>query len=703
MCYNDKKMEESFLNFSILDNIDIAAFVIDMDTYEVLYVNKFGMDIAFHDDNCKERPKCYEYLFGNKAPCEFCNNKNLNEKSSAIWEHYNPKKDSYCYVLDKLVMHEGKPVKLSLFIDITDIDSNFQDVLTNLQSEQNIIKCVKLLTSTADIDASINSVLKSILAYYSADRVHISEIDWENGIVTNTYECLAPGVSHVINNYGEIPIAMMEFWIDSFKQEKNICITESTDKNSVTERFLDEHELKGLLAVPFFYNETVYGFIAVDNPRKHNGNIKYLRNLAYFISNEMLKHRINQKNEYLSYHDTLTGLYNRNYYNAFRTEFKKRKPKNTGVIFVDVNELKYINDTYGHECGDKELIHVAHVIKKNFYTDTIFRISGDEFVVICENTSQDVFLGKIASMMSDFYSDEQDTVTCGSYWTENYIDLDMAVNKADELLYVNKQEYRKRNKKSQERRPHMLQQLIEDIRDGKYIVYLQPISRSTDENVYYAEALIRYQDGNNIISPANFIPALEKGYIISNIDYFVLEEVCKKLKDWESRGKKEMRVAINFSKITLMEDGFFEKAVAICKKYDTDVRKLVFEMPESGDTLDRPLMSALVQRLCSTGFGVALDDFGKKYSSIDMLMSIDMDTLKLDRNIISQICTSEKNRLIVQYIIDIAHNIGMKCIAEGVETKEQQYLLKEMHCDYIQGYVLGKPIAIAEFENTYLK
>lgn len=694
------------MNFSILDNIDIAAFVIDIDTYDLIYVNKFGMDIAQEEKfNNSQYPRCYEYIYGKTAPCEFCNNKQLLEKaSSTIREHYNEKKDAYCYVLDKLVMHEGRPVKLSLFIDFKDVDSSFQNILSSLQAEQNLIKCVKVLTSAEDINASINSVLSDILEYYLADRVYICEIDWETGIVSNTFEACGDGIPPRISQNGEIPIGLMDFWLAKFKQDKYIFIGSKEDiQDNHTAYFLREHNLDSLLAIPFYYNDTLFGFIAVENARKHNAGIKYLRNLAYFISNEMLKHRINQKNEYLSYHDTLTGLYNRNYYNVFRSDFKKRKPKNTGVIFVDVNELKYINDTYGHECGDKELIHVANVIKKNFPNDNIFRISGDEFVVICEDTAQENFLKRIESMMADFLTDEQETVTCGSFWTESYIDLDMVINKADELLYVNKQEYRKARSGGKERRPHMLQQLIQDIKDGKYMVYLQPISHSTDESVYYAEALIRYQDGNNVISPSHFIPILEKGYIISNIDYFVLEEVCKKLKDWSDNGKKDMRIAINFSKITLMEEGFFEKAVSICRKYDVDVRKLVFEMPETTDTLDRPQMNALVQKLCAAGFGVALDDFGKKYSSIDMLMSIDMDTLKLDRNIISQITTSEKNRIIVQYIIDIAHNIGMKCIAEGVETKEQQRLLKEMRCDYIQGYVLGKPIAISEFEKTYLK
>lgn len=688
------------MNFSILDNIDIAAFVIDLDTHELLYANKFGMDIAHHEVGKAAAPKkCYEYIYGKASPCSFCNTTGLSEKSSAITEHYNEKTDSYCYILDKLMLHNGKMVKLSLVIDIADVDQNFQKVFTNLQSEQSIIKCVKMLTSNQDIDNSISAVLENIMAYYRADRVYICEIDWDERIVSKTFQSSAKEDKE----NPEMPLSQMDFWISKFKKEKSIILEEGklpSDPDSL--QFLQESGLNALLAIPFYYNETIFGFIAVENPDKHQANIHYLRNLAYFISNEMLKHRINEKNEYLSYHDTLTGLYNRNYYNTFRTDFKKRKPSNTGVLFTDVNGLKHINDTYGHECGDKELIHVAHTIKKNFYNDTIFRISGDEFIVVCEGITQEDFLARIDTMMSDFFVDEQETVSCGSYWTESYIDLDMAVNKADELLYVNKQEYHKSRNIDSNRRPHMLHKLVQDIKDGKYLVFLQPISHSTDESVYYAEALIRYKDGNNILPPSSFIPNLEKGYIISNIDYFVLEEVCKKLKDWEARGKKDMRIAINFSKITLMEDGFFDKVTAICKKYDTNVRKLVFEMPETTDTLDRPQMNELVQRLCAAGFGVALDDFGKKYSSIDMLMSIDMDTLKLDRNIISQIGESEKNRIIVQYIIDIAHNIGMKCVAEGVETKDQQRLLKDMRCDYIQGYVLGRPIAISEFEDTYL-
>jgi len=690
------------LDFSILDHIDIAAYVIDIATHELLYANKCGKELCVSDVTLLSGTKCYNYIYGLGKPCENCSQKTRGEKSGSIWVTYSEKKKTYCYVLDKLVDHNGKQVKLSLVIDIADIDTDFKTVLASLQSEQSVIRCVKLLTSSDDLEVAIGHVLEGILNFYAANRVFICELDLTKGVVNNIYEQCAPGIYSKKAQYTGVPIQKAEKLLAMFGKNKAACIPSNCISGEGRE-VLEDCDLQGLLAIPFYFNETIIGFIGVENAALNIDNIGYLKNLGYFVSNEMIKSRINQKNEYLSYHDNLTGLYNRNYFNVFRNGYKDRKPVNTGVIFVDVNELKYINDTYGHECGDKELVHVATVIRKNFTDDFIFRISGDEFVVICEGILQDAFLAKINTMMSDFFIDDQESVTCGSFWTESYIDLDMAVNKADELLYVNKQEYHRRAKKTSERKPHMLQQLVEDIKTGKYIVYLQPISRSNDDNVYYAEALIRFKDGINIMPPSTFIPNLEKGYIISNIDYFVLEEVCKKLVQWESEGKKDMRIAVNFSKITLMEHAFFEKVTSICRRHGTDIRKLVFEMPETTDTLDRLQMNELVQRLCSAGFGVALDDFGKKFSSIDMLMSLDMDTLKLDRNIISHICESDKNRIIVQYIIDIAHNLGMKCIAEGVETKEQQNLLREMQCDYIQGFVLGRPVAIAEFEDNYMK
>lgn len=690
------------MDFSILDNIDIAAYVIDTDTHELLYVNKYGEDLSLSVAALNSGAKGFDYLNGNGDAGEVSSPKSRPEKNSSIWVTFSEKKNTYCYVLDKLVHHAGKLVKLSLVIDIADIDADFKSVLSSLQSEQSVLRCVKLLTSCDNLEQAIDLVLESILNFYAASRVFICELDQQKGVFNNIHEYCAHGVDPIKDYFAGITLQKIAKFLNILNNSKEVNL--SPDSTSADgQEILTQTGLKSLMAIPFYFNDTLIGFLGVENAVLNRDNIGYLKNLGYFVSNEMIKNRIHRKNEYLSYHDNLTGLYNRNYFNVFRNGFKDRKPVHIGVIFADVNELKYINDTYGHECGDRELVHVAEVIKKNFPDEFIFRISGDEFVVICEGISQEKFLRKIESMMNDFFIDDQESVTCGSFWTESYIDLDMAVNKADELLYVNKQEYHKRAKKNGERKPHMLQQLIEDIRNGKYVVYLQPISRSNDDNVYYAEALIRYIDGKNVLPPSAFIPSLEKGYIISNIDYFVLEEVCKKLAVWENEGKREMRIAVNFSKITLMEHAFFEKVTSICRRHGTDVRKLVFEMPETTDTIDRQQMNELVQRLCAAGFGVALDDFGKKYSSIDMLMSLDMDTLKLDRNIIAHICESEKSRIIVQYIIDIAHNIGMKCVAEGVETKEQQNLLREMQCDFIQGYVLGRPVAISEFEDIYFK
>ena len=191
--------------------------------------------------------------------------------------------------------------------------------------------------------------------------------------------------------------------------------------------------------------------------------------------------------------------------------------------------------------------------------------------------------------------------------------------------------------------------------------------------------------------------SLEKEFLISKIDFFVLEEVCRILQEWKINGTRMIKISVNMSRVSIAEEDFLEHIMAVCGKYDVDHSYLEFEITESTDTKDDRKLPEIVSTLSELGFGVALDDMGSDYSSIKMLTLKGVDMVKIDRSLVLQLNENEGAALI-RYVIALCHEIGKQCIAEGVEDLNQAAILADMECDYYQGYLLDRPIPVGEFE-----
>jgi EAL domain-containing protein (putative c-di-GMP-specific phosphodiesterase class I) len=272
-------------------------------------------------------------------------------------------------------------------------------------------------------------------------------------------------------------------------------------------------------------------------------------------------------------------------------------------------------------------------------------------------------------------------------------------------MHIKKHKYYERHINSRAHTPALLSKLLKGIADGEYTIYLQPKSSiKKGGEVYGAEALIRYIDKEKgMIPPYKFIPLLEREKIISYIDFFVFEEVCKLLNTWSNEGTKKMVVSLNFSRISLMESDFVEKIENIAKKYNIDKDCLELEVTETSETLDRVRMIEVMNQLKAKGFRISLDDFGCEYSSMDMLLAFDIDVIKIDKSLIDELTISNKNKIIVRHICQMGSDMGIETIAEGVETIDQYNLLKGIGCENIQGYLFGKPMPVSDFEEKYLK
>lgn len=401
---------------------------------------------------------------------------------------------------------------------------------------------------------------------------------------------------------------------------------------------------------------------------------------------------------YMNQHDALTGVKNRNAYNDLIDKLKNGPIQNVGLAFADVNGLKEVNDSVGHKSGDVLICKFSNLLQNEFGQDEIYRISGDEFVLIQTNISGEEFRQRMRKLSSRI-AIEHNIASIGYLWEPIVSDINQSVAKAEKLMYVEKQRYYASLEGNLRlHRPELLKELQDDIKDGRYQMFLQPKARIGSKQIIGAEALVRRFDANGVIvPPSEFVASFEKKRLIPIIDFFMLEEVCKLLKRWETEGREPIKLSTNMSRVTLAENNFYQHVTEITHRHDVDLDYLELEITESSETMNNDKLKIEIARLAADGFHISLDDMGTDYSALHMLLLDGVDTVKLDRSFVLYM-HSQKGRQLLKHVIHMCHELGMTCLAEGVETDDVRVNLMKMGCDLYQGYLLSKPIPVDQFE-----
>lgn len=315
-----------------------------------------------------------------------------------------------------------------------------------LERSSTLIHCITELSSNRDVDAAINRLLGMINLYFKSDRTYIFEIDEDRQIVHNSYEYAAEGVSKEIENLNEVPIQIIASWIEKFEREGSFYISNlDLEKDREDERAyecLKAQKVDSLVAVPLIKNRKIIGFIGVDNPRQNYRDFPFLASMQFFIMNRLDTKIRQEELQYLSYRDALTNLYNRNRYISVLEMYKQRKGqliKNVGVMYMDLNGLKKINDEQGHEAGDSFIRRAAQQIVAVFPEHT-YRIGGDEFVVLYPGIEEAEFTHFVTQLRKNT-KEHQLSISYGVVWKEVCNDLEELLTEADKKMYEDKKRY----------------------------------------------------------------------------------------------------------------------------------------------------------------------------------------------------------------------------------------------------------------------
>ncbi len=697
-----------------MDSQDFICYMTDTETNELLYLNEMGRQsfgLMNSDDYIGKQ--CYKILQGKDKPCEFCNNDRLEVGRFIKWEITNPLVNKSFSLTDTLVMFEGRKVRVEMAFDITKQKGEVVDLSNKLSTEETLVKCIHTLTEKLNIDEAINSLLEIVCDYYKSDRAYIFELNHKEGTADNTYEWCDSRVLPDMANWQGVPIEYVAPWLDRAEKDGKVFITDlenQFDEKSEMNRKLRESLINSMFIAPLIRSDKITGFIGVDNPTENNQDVTLLRSVSYFVQNDISKKRLYAELEKMSYTDTLTGLFNRNKYSDTVRRFEEISPQKLGILYADVNGLKHANEIFGHAYGDSVIIGTAKVLH-GYFGGNVYRTGGDEFIAFCENIEKSEFDSIVENIRKSSKINETCSFTVASSWKESNVDIQKELTRTDEMLHAEKQLYYKTVSRadvtgasSENLNSKAARELVAEIEAGLFEVYLQPKVELSSGAIMDAEALIRKRDkSGGIITPVKFIPVYEYSGIIRHVDFFVLESVCKFLREQIDIGKP-LQVSINFSRVTFMEHDIVRKISAICKEYDVPHEYIDVEITESIEKLDNKLLQSKMTSLIEAGFSVSLDDFGAQYSNLHMLSTMDFSLIKLDKSLVDEICVNKKSYTVVKNIIAMVKELNdLKCLAEGVETVEQRDMLMHFGCDYGQGYLFYKPMPIESFKEIYNK
>lgn len=708
-------MKRDINTLSLLNEISELVYVSDPETYELLFVNQTGCQ-TLHLENYKHK-KCYEVLQGKTSPCEFCTNDRLCDDNFYTWEFTNPSIGRHFLLKDKIIQWRGKTARMEIAFDITELELQKQELKNMLDVQTLITNCVRMLYAVDDLDQTINAVLTQIGEFLVSDRAYVFEIKDE--LMNNTHEWTAPGISPQLEKLQQLDLSLISDWLPFF--EKNDCIiiddVEQLQKtNPAAYATLHAQEITSLIAAPIFLDNKLAGYIGIDNydSEKIKNSSYLLLSMSIFLS-YAIRHRNHVDMLHrLSYHDLLTNALNRNAFMDVLSQFRPGQYASAGIIYIDINGMKEINDFYGHHQGDKILITTVAKVFNLFKPDELFRIGGDEFVIITYDLTETDFYEKF-NLLRNIFCEKTNlpfSIATGSCWVKSPSDLNSLLQQADSAMYTDKKKFYYGKEKTSRYR-HNLDDILnlanysalqEALTAGQFCIYFQPkISLDTEEFIG-SEALIRYiNQAGEIIAPNNFIPILEEARLIKMLDLYVFEEVCKQINIWKERKMRVKPVSINLSRSTLSYHFLADQLLALITKHNIDISLLELEVTETAEVDNQLVFSQALEKLKEYGFSISIDDFGVRNASLSLFTTINFDILKLDRSLVKTLAQNQKARILIRSLAVICSDLGIKLIAEGVETLEQLDILKELRCNEVQGYLFSKPLPLNDFENKYLQ
>jgi len=421
----------------------------------------------------------------------------------------------------------------------------------------------------------------------------------------------------------------------------------------------------------------------------------------------------------LAYFDTLSQLPNRQ---MFELELEQRiinalsEENKFALLYLDLDNFKNINDTFGHSYGDKLIKEIAIALRSIIDAESsVSRLGGDEFgIIIPKGVDNIVFESKVTSLMEELnklwiIEGNEFYITCSlgiSIYPDDGVDAQTLLKNSDTAMYVSKNNskncytfYSPNMQNKSEKYLTMEKDLRSAILNNEFQLYYQPLINLKNKDVVGVEALVRWvHPVKGMIMPADFIGFAEETGLINSMGDIVITQACQQLKRWQDMGFSQIYIAVNLSAKQLRQHDLIDKIVDNAQKADINVENLLFEITENIALYDFKQSVSILNTFKNMNVRVALDDFGTGYSSLNYLKLLPINMIKIDKSFVKDITIGQNEKHIARAIIELAHNMDVIVTAEGIETEEQYETLFNFGCDLGQGYLFSKPVPAEEVE-----
>ncbi|MDF2587391.1 MAG: diguanylate cyclase/phosphodiesterase [Anaerocolumna sp.] len=584
-----------------------------------------------------------------------------------------------------------------------------------------------IMSRTKDVNSAINLLLNKVRIQFDCSHICIIENNLTDSDFHITYFSSKEGIVNqehidqsIVNGFKN----MLPYF-----DENGIFYVNEAGQSNWSEKgyLLEEKGVQAILQCAMFENGVFKGCVSIDDCEKPRYWSQYevdsLVTITRIISSYLLKMRASEKASkqlyYIKNYDALTGLPTLHKFKKDLKQLLSEHPESQyAIVYSDISEFKYINDTLGYDVGDKILCSFASMLTSDQTDSLCFaRISGDSFLSVLLYQDEKSLEDKIINFNEQFnasmkskYPANKFIVISGVSLIDSREDVTVAIDNANlarksikpatktTCKFFNSSMKLKLLKEAE-----ITNSMEQALKNGEFIVYLQPKIGLSENKLVGAEALVRWnKDRVKLMPPNDFIPIFEKNGFIVNLDFYIYEEVLKLLRTWLDQGKTVVPISVNVSRIHLNDENFVNEIKKLVDLYEIPYYLLELELTESIFLNNTEVALSAIKKLRQLGFGVSIDDFGAGYSSLNLLKDMATDVIKLDKEFFGQGEMQREEQIIVSSIISMAKQLNMKVLSEGVETKTQSEFLKSVSCDMAQGYLYSKPMPINEFEELIM-
>jgi len=580
-----------------------------------------------------------------------------------------------------------------------------------------------------NLDGKIDRVLRKCATFLGCEQGSLALVDQTTGKIHYCTEWISETAGDDVQRACSLRVVNFFPWIkDGLVTHRLLMVTDPAmlpDWSCQIRTYFEEMGLRGLVMLPIMKSGEPIGFMSFGtrkpNPEWNREDVHLLPVIANIVADAVSKLADMRKIEWIAYHDQLTGLPNRMLLKKRLTqaiEDAKRTHSMVGVAFLDLDAFKFVNDTMGHEMGDQLLVQVSASIASAIKGHgSVARFGGDEFVLLFERFLRveeltNVIERVMSAIEEPVILQNQEFFVTGSagiaLYPQDGTTAETLINNADIAMfdaktlgkrrYVFCSEAIKNRVLDNTRLANLLHRALE--REEIEVYYQPQVSLKTHE-IVGLEALLRWRlPDRGFVSPKVFIPLAEQTGLIHAIGSWVLETACRQVVRWREMGFAPMRIAVNVSVQQLRSRTFAQQVAGVLADSGLKPELLELEITESVANSGARGMVEILTHLKALGVSISIDDFGTEYSSLGRLKLLPIDRIKLDMQFVQGIEQSQKDRAIAQVIINLAKNLHLKVIAEGVETGAQLSFLEEKLCDEVQGYFFYRPMPANEIEKV---